>query len=101
MLRGLPYGTASLAGPASISELGTGWTAVSGEMEIGSVLSQAGNGSTGIVFGESLSGDIGHVWNAVNNNGVINFIDAQAGGGGLGNFSSFQNFRFLLTSPGR
>ena len=100
MLRGLPYGTASLAGPASILELGTNWTAVSGEMEVGSVLSQAGNGSTGIVFGESLTGDVGHVWNAVNNGGVINFIDAQAGGGGLANFSSFQNFRFLLTGPG-
>jgi len=99
MLRGLPYGTASLTGPASISELGTGWASVSGEMEVGSILSRAGNGSTGIVFGESLSGGVGHVWNAVNNGGVINFLDAQAGAGGLGNFTLFRNFQFLLTSP--
>jgi filamentous hemagglutinin len=69
-------------------------------MEIGSILSQSGNGAQGIVFGESATGEVGHVWNAINNNGTINFIDGQIGGSGLGNFSSFQNFQFLMTKPG-
>ena len=100
MLRGQPYGPAALSGPQPISNLGTGWEPVSGPMQIGSILSQSGPGSTGIVFGESLTGDVGHVWNAINNGeGGINFLDGQTGGSGLGNFESFQNFQFLRTGP--
>ena len=74
---------------------------ISGQMQIGSILSQSGNGSRGVVFGESLiSGEPGHVFNALNNNGSIQFIDFQSGGSGLNNFNNFQNFRFLLTHPG-
>jgi hypothetical protein len=69
-------------------------------MQIGSILSQAGNGSLGIVFGESLSGDVGHVFNVLNKNGSIQFLDGQIGGSWLANFNSFQNFQFLLTHPG-
>jgi len=90
--------------PTSISILentfGGTFQPVSGQMQIGSVLSQAGNGSRGIVFGESLSGDVGHVFNVMNNNGSIQFLDGQIGGGGLNNFNNFQNFQFLLTYPG-
>jgi RHS repeat-associated protein len=93
--------SAILTAAQPISVLGTGWAPVSGEMQIGSILSQSGNGARGIVFGESLTGDVGHVWNAVNQGGTINFIDGQLGGGGLGNFGSFQNFQFLLTHPSR
>lgn len=91
-------------GPTSIRVLedafGGTFQPVSGQMQIGSILSQAGNGSRGIVFGESLSGDVGHVFNVINKNGSIQFIDGQAGGGGLGNFNNFRNFQFLLTHPG-
>ena len=90
--------------PTSISVLentfGGTFQPVSGQMQIGSILSQAGNGSRGIVFGESPSGDVGHVFNVMNKNGSIQFLDGQIGGSGLGNFNNFQNFQFLLTHPG-
>jgi Papain fold toxin 1, glutamine deamidase len=73
---------------------------VSGQMQIGSILSQSGNGARGIVFGESASGDVGHVFNVLNNNGTVQFLDGQIGGSGLNNFNNFQNFQFLLTHPG-
>ncbi len=74
---------------------------VSGQMQIGSILSQSGNGSRGIVFGQSLTtGFPGHVFNVLNNNGTIQFLDGQIGGSGLNNFNSLQNFQFLLTHPG-
>ncbi len=74
--------------------------AMSGPMEIGSILSQSGNGARGIVFGESLTaGQPGHVFNVINQGGTIRFLDAQAGGLGVNNFNNFQNFRFLPTNP--
>ena len=74
---------------------------VSGQMQIGSILSESGNGSRGIVYGESAAfNQPGHVFNVINNNGSIQFIDFQAGGSGLNNFNSYQNFQFLLTHPG-
>jgi RHS repeat-associated protein len=91
-------------GPTSISALedtfGGTFQPVSGQMQIGSVLSQSGNGARGIVFGGSTSGDVGHVFNALNRNGTIQFLDGQIGGSGLNNFNNFQNFQFLLTHPG-
>ena len=90
-------------GASSISALektfGGSFQPVSGQMQIGSILSQSGNGARGIVFGESLSGDVGHVFNVINKNGAIQFLDGQIGGGGLNNFNIFQNFQFLLTHP--
>jgi RHS repeat-associated protein len=99
------YPASALPGnPTSISILentfGGTFQPVSGEMQIGSILSQAGNGSRGIVFGESLSGDVGHVFNVFNNRGSIEFLDGQIGGSGLINFDNFQNFQFLLTHLG-
>lgn len=73
---------------------------VSGEMQIGSILSQSGPGSRGIVFGSSPTGNVGHVFNAINKNGAIQFLDGQIGKSGLGNFGMFENFQFLLTHPG-
>jgi hypothetical protein len=74
------------------------FTPVSGPMEIGSFLRQSGNGSRGIVFGQSLiPGQPGHVWNAVNQSGNIRFLDGQTGGSGINNFNRFQNFEFLRT----
>ena len=102
-LAGAPA-SASPGVPTSIGVLedafGGSFQPVSGEMEIGSILSQSGNGSRGIVFGESSNGDVGHVFNAINKNGSIQFIDGQIGGNGLSNFNNFTNFRFLLTNPG-
>jgi len=69
-------------------------------MQIGSILSQSGNGARGIVFGESLGGNVGHVFNVLNNNGSVQFLDGQIGGSGLNSFNSLQNFQFLLTHPG-
>jgi RHS repeat-associated protein len=88
--------------PQPITNLGTDWNPVSGPMQIGSILSQSGNGSRGVVFGAALpgAGDVGHLWNAFNNNGDIQFLDGQTGGGGLGNFDQFQDYQFLLTHPG-
>lgn len=74
---------------------------VSGPMQIGSILTQSGNGARGIVFGESLTaGEAGHVFNVINQGGKIQFLDAQVGGLGVNNFNNLQNFRFLLTRPG-
>jgi YD repeat-containing protein len=91
--------------PTSLSVLedtyGGTFQAVSGPMQIGSILSRSGNGSRGIVFGESLNGwDPGHVFNVINKNGSIQFVDGQIGRGGLGNFDYLRNFQFLLTHPG-
>ena len=73
---------------------------VSGQMQIGSILSQSGTGARGIVYGQSLiPGRPGHVFNAINQGGTIRFLDAQAGGLGVNNFNNFQNFRFLPTNP--
>jgi hypothetical protein len=90
--------------PTSISVLentfGGTFQPVSGQMQIGSILSQTGNGSRGIVFGESLNGNVGHVFNVLNKNGSMQFLDGQIGGSGLNNFNNFKNFMFLLTHAG-
>ena len=91
--------------PTSITVLedayGGQFQPVSGPMQIGSILSESGNGSRGIVFGESLTqGEPGHVFNVINNGGNIQFLDGQIGGNGIGNFDVLKNFQFLLTHAG-
>jgi RHS repeat-associated protein len=90
------------ATPISVLEdtFGGQFQPVSGPMQIGSILSQSGNGARGIVFGESLTGDVGHVFNVINKSGEMQFLDGQVGGEGLSNFDNFQNFQFLQTHPG-
>ena len=66
-------------GPTSISVLentfGGTFQPVSGQMQIGSVLSQSGNGARGIVFGESMSGDVGHVFNVTKLFGIVKLAE--------------------------
>jgi RHS repeat-associated protein len=101
-LSGAPASALNSGAPQPISNLGSDWNPVSGPMQIGSILSQSGNGSNGIVYGAPLPSvsNVGHVWNAVNNNGNIQFLDGQSGGGGLVNFDYFQDFQFLIKNPG-
>jgi hypothetical protein len=88
------------AQPVSILEKMFGGTfqEVSGPMQIGSILSKAGAGARGIVFGSRGAGAIGHVFNAINDNGVIRFPDFQSGMGAT--FNGFDKIFFLLTSKG-
>jgi len=62
------------------------------------MLTDAGPGSRGIVFGSRGPGAIGHVFNAANQDGAINFIDFQVGG--EASFSGYQELLFLLTQGG-
>jgi hypothetical protein len=43
--------SALLSGPQPISVLGGDWQPVSGEMQVGSILSESGSGAQGIVYG--------------------------------------------------
>jgi RHS repeat-associated protein len=72
---------------------------ISGPMEAGSILSEAGDGSQGIVAGWE-PGQMGHVWNAIIEDGTITFVDGQSNGSGLGNFGNYSCFAFLLICPG-
>ncbi len=102
-LRGAPASALPTAGPLPIGlitkEFGGSFQPVSGPMQIGSILSQSGEGASGVVFGRGTG--MNHVWNAVNQNGTIIFLDGQTGGLGVQNFDNFHSFQFLLTSPGR
>ena len=96
----LPGGVSPIS--ALEDEFGGEFHAVSGPMEIGGILSQSGNGSRGIVFGQSLTpGFPGQVFNVINQDGSIQFLDAQTGGLGVSNFDNLQNFQFLLTYSGK
>src|SRR5438105_8757546 len=82
---GLPGGATSIG--VLERTFGGTFQPVAGPMQIGSILSQSGNGARGIVFGESLTaGQSGHVFNVINQGGTIRFLDAQAGGLGVNNF---------------
>ena len=102
-LRGAPASALPTTGPLPISlitkEFGGSFAPVSGPMEIGSILSQSGEGASGIVFGQGTS--MNHVWNVVNQGGNIRFLDGQIRGLGVQNFENFNNFQFLLTTPGK
>lgn len=91
--------SALLSGPKPISVLeriyGGSFKPVSGQTEIAGILSEAGNGARGIVYG-SRSGGVGHVFNGVNQGGTIRFLDGQTGG--AASFSGFDSFMFLGTN---
>ncbi|WP_029920453.1 toxin glutamine deamidase domain-containing protein [Nevskia soli] len=104
----LGVGAKPTPGPIPITrisdEFGGSFQNVSGPMQIGSILSEAGNGSRGIVYGADNARGFGHVFNVRFDNGVVRFLDSQPGrGAGLGvdNFDDFTDFQFLLTSGGR
>ena len=69
---------------------------VAGDLgEVVNVLSAAGGGSRGIVYG-SRSGGVGHVFNAVNQNGVVRFLDGQTGKVAV--VSGYTGFCFLRSN---
>ena len=82
--------------PISILEdlYGGAFKPVSGQAGIESILTEAGSGSRGIVFG-ARGNDVGHVFNAVNQNGTIRFLDGQTGG--VASFKGYTDFWFLVT----
>ena len=88
--------SAPLSGPKPISVLeqiyGGFFKPVSGQAEIAGLLTEAGNGARGIVYG-SRSGGVGHVFNAVNQGGTIRFLDGQTAG--AASLSGFDSFMFL------
>lgn len=81
LLAGCPA-SALQGGPHSIAVLeqiyGAKFNVIGDLGDIVDVLSAAGSGSRGIVYG-SRSGSVGHVFNAVNQNGVVRFLDGQTG----------------------
>ena len=100
----MPGGLTSIKLIEDAVGMGKKFDIVSGPMEIGSILSKAGNGATGIVYGAGKGGDPGHVWNVIFQDGTVRFLDGQTGkvgGEALGNFGNFLNFEFLLTRPGK
>jgi RHS repeat-associated protein len=86
-------------GPQAVSVLervfGGGFVRVAGKSEISGLLSEAGSGARGIVYGER-AGGVGHVFNAVNQGGVIRYLDPQTGG--VASFQGYTGFRFLWTN---
>jgi hypothetical protein len=99
-LSGAPASALDSAGPQLISRIeqqfGSSFKPVAGRAEIEQMLSEAGPGSRGIVFG-SRGADPGHVFNAINQGGSIRFIDFQSGTGA--SFEGYQGFSFLWTTP--
>lgn len=99
-LAGAPASALDSAAARPISTLerifGGSFKSVSGQAEIEEMLSNAGSGSRGIVFG-SRGADPGHVWNAVNQGGTIRFIDFQSGR--AASLDGYQGFSFLWTNP--
>lgn len=89
------------SGPQPISVLqdvfGGTFKPVSGRAEITALMTDAGSGARGVVFG-SRGSDVGHVFNAVNQGGTVRFLDGQTGA--AASFSGFDGFQFMLI-PGR
>jgi RHS repeat-associated protein len=83
-LAGMKGVTAAPGGPTSplaISRLypGKNWFPVNGEKGMTTIMTEAGPGSRGIVWG--LRGtEEGHYFNVVNQDGVVKFLDGQSGG---------------------
>jgi hypothetical protein len=102
--RGIPAVAEVSRTPLSIgsisTEFGGEWRCASGPIEIGSLLSTSGEGSTGAVFGRGADG-MNHVWNARFDKGMVRFLDGQSGGLGLNNFDNFTDFMFLPLRPGQ
>jgi hypothetical protein len=87
------------AGPQPISILektyGSSFKPVSGPGEIEQIMSNAGSGARGIVFG-SRGANAGHVFNVVTQNGTVRFVDFQIGKGA--SFDGYQDFYLLRTN---
>lgn len=98
MLAGHPT-SALPGGPHSIAVLERIFGAkfsVAGDLgEVEKVLSAAGSGSRGIVYGSRSEG-VGHVFNAVNQNGLVFFLDGQTGKAAV--VSGYTGFRFLRSN---
>jgi hypothetical protein len=98
MLAGHPA-SALPGGPHSIAVLEQIFGAkfsVAGDLgEVINVLSAAGSGSRGIVYGSRSEG-VGHVFNAVNQNGLVFFLDGQTGKAAV--VSGYTGFRFLRSN---
>jgi hypothetical protein len=98
MLAGHPA-SALPGGPHSIAVLEQIFGAkfnVAGDLgEVIKVLSAAGGGSRGIVYGIRSEG-VGHVFNAVNQNGLVFFLDGQTGKAAV--VSGYTGFRFLRSN---
>ncbi|WJY16916.1 hemagglutinin repeat-containing protein [Pectobacteriaceae bacterium CE90] len=60
------------------------------------LMSNAGAGSRGIVYGSYGPGQPGHVFNVVNQNGTVRFLDGQTGK--PANLSQFKSFQLLRTN---
>ena len=76
-------------------QFGGTFRVVSGRSEIESIVSSAGSGTRGIVFGAR--GDrTGHVFNVVNQKGTVRFLDGQTGK--PASFDGFTSFQFLRTN---
>ncbi|MQA21316.1 toxin glutamine deamidase domain-containing protein [Rugamonas rivuli] len=91
--------SALLGGPCRIDVLEKFFGAQFGEpgaiSKVIEVLTSAGPGARGIVFGMRGSG-VGHVFNAVNQKGVVRFLDGQTGYAAV--LDGYIHFRFLRTS---
>jgi hypothetical protein len=69
---------------------------VGGQADVAQLLSDAGPGARGIVYG-SRADTYGHVFNGVNQGGVIRFLDGQSGS--VANWDDgFDAFYFLRTN---
>jgi hypothetical protein len=96
-------GAPASALPGGVSDVGNrerfygrSFKPVSGQGEIGQMLSYAGPGARGIVFG-GRAASYGHVFNGVNQGGTIRFLDGQSGG--LANWEDgFDRFFFMRTN---
>jgi filamentous hemagglutinin len=98
-LGGAPASALDSAGPQPISILekryGSSFKPVAGQADIENIMSSAGSGARGIVFG-SRGANAGHVFNVVNQGGTVRFIDFQAGTGA--SFDGYQGFYLLRTN---
>ena len=98
MLAGHPA-SALPRGPHSLAVLeqifGAKFSGVGDLGEVVNVLSAAGSGSRGIVYG-SRSGGVGHVFNAVNQHGIVRFLDGQTGKAAV--VSGYIGFCFLRSN---
>lgn len=63
--------------------------------DITGVMSDAGSGARGIVFG-SRGSEVGHVFNVVNQKGVVRFLDGQTGKAAT--FDGYDSFQLLRTN---
>lgn len=101
-VRGYPCSALPTSGglPNSLitKEFGGSFVPVYSPSQIGNILSESGDGASGIVIGV---GNTSHAWNAVNEAGNIRFLDGQWGLEGPGIFDDFHSYWFVLTTPGR